>query len=185
MGDITAEAPEEFEMGDIQKNLAAASLGVNLAVALLKKGSDDRGMWEHFWAGPCVQSLKEEINKADEVMKAGGVSKLARIQMWAKKAMEAGCGNCGELAAVAFWQLLILGYFPLDLCYIGEPKPTHNLVLIGRNEGSVKDFSTWGPETAVCDPWTRRSYEGKDWPWPKVAPVGVFYRQPGRWRGEM
>jgi hypothetical protein len=89
MGDITAEAPEEFEMGGINTNLAAARLGVSLAVAFLSKGSDDKGFLECLRAGPCVKSLRKDIKKVDEEMKAAGASKLARIQMWANKAMDA------------------------------------------------------------------------------------------------
>jgi hypothetical protein len=145
----------------LEFNLIAADMAVRATVELLHIGPDNRphhSFLRTLRAAMCVPDLKEDIKKQDEVIKAAGAGKLERIMMWAAKARSAGCGNCGEHAAVAFMELLLRSCYPLDLVYIHGGD--HNFVLIGREDGSsIEDPLTWGPETVVCDPYWGESYE--------------------------
>lgn len=63
-----------------------------------------------------------------------------------------GCGNCGENSILAFIYLYDLGVRPLDRMGVDKD---HAFVVIGRADGDVNDFKSWGPAAAVCDPWAQ------------------------------
>jgi hypothetical protein len=70
---------------------------------------------------------------------------------WAK---HYGCGNCGEQSAMAFVYLRNHGIHPLDWYEVNDFQ--HAFAIIGRVSGSdPKDYSTWGDEAVVCDPWRK------------------------------
>jgi hypothetical protein len=105
----------------LEFNLISADMAVRATAELLPVGPDnraDRSFFQRKKAAWCVGPMKEDIKKQDEVMKATGAGKLERIMMWAAKARSAGCGNCGEHAAVAFMELLLHYCYPLDLVYM-------------------------------------------------------------------
>lgn len=80
------------------------------------------------------------------------------LRAWAAKAAELGCGNCGEQAAVAFMYLADRGTRPLD--YMALVKPgDHAYVVIGRSSQSrASDYTTWGEDAVVCDPWDNKAF---------------------------
>ena len=72
----------------------------------------------------------------------------------AQRATQAGCGNCGEQAAIAFVILQKRGVRPLDYVNLNNPegRAVHSFVMIGF-EGTQSDSSGWGTEAVICDPW--------------------------------
>jgi hypothetical protein len=69
-----------------------------------------------------------------------------------------GCGNCGELSAMAFVYLMDKGVLPLDWMRLQKPGD-HMFVVLGRSEGSDdKNPTTWGTAAIVCDPWKGEVY---------------------------
>jgi hypothetical protein len=74
----------------------------------------------------------------------------------ARRAVEVGCGNCGEQAAVAFMYLLGLGARPLDYMnlYNTDGAATHSFVVLDfAGDSGNGQSSGWGPSAVVCDPW--------------------------------
>jgi hypothetical protein len=70
----------------------------------------------------------------------------------AAAAKKFGCGNCGEQSAIAFVFLREQKIFPIDWMEVDGYK--HAFVIIGRAKVSNSlDFSTWGDEAVICDPW--------------------------------
>lgn len=71
----------------------------------------------------------------------------------AHRAVEVGCGNCAEQAAVAYIFLQNRGVQPLDYMLLSDNTGTgiHVFVVIGfkPDEGT----SGWGKEAVICDPW--------------------------------
>ena len=116
-------------------------------------------------------------NKWSDVAGSAGFSAecvvFERIKGWikgrsgtrqiARDAERAGCGNCGEQAAVAWtWLVDQKGIAPVDYMVNereGDYNSNHAFVVIGRKEGSdLQEPSTWGRNAAVCDPWANKCY---------------------------
>lgn len=80
--------------------------------------------------------------------------RIMNIRRMAGLAKAAGCGNCGEYAAVAFDHLMLTGcQFALE--YAGYVSPgDHAFVIVGRPAHTDPgDPSTWGANVVVCDAW--------------------------------
>ena len=82
-----------------------------------------------------------------------------------------GCGNCGEMAAVAYMYLLQRGCRPLDYMdlYVtprtrpgaaGHPRPVaiHSFVVIGFAGDADVARCGWGADAVICDPWDGGAY---------------------------
>lgn len=82
----------------------------------------------------------------------------------AAKAEAAGCGNCGEQAAIAMVYLFNnLKVVPLD--YVERTNADHAFVVIGRKANSeISDYKTWGDSCVVCDPWDYKAFSAIDIP---------------------
>ena len=106
-------------------------------------------------ADKCVyHDLRKEPDWQRINNQAGGVTSLEDIKALAKLTERYGCGNCGELTAVAFMFLYNKGVRPLDYMALSDPAD-HAFVVIGRG-GSRADDSVggnWGDAAVVCDPW--------------------------------
>jgi len=80
---------------------------------------------------------------------------------YAKAAHMYPLGNCGELAAVAFFYLLDEKLFskPVEIFQFERTNGDHHFVVIGRKHDSdPNDPAKWGEEAVICDPWSRRIY---------------------------
>jgi hypothetical protein len=86
------------------------------------------------------------------------------IREMAAKAENVGCGNCGEQAALAFMYLYEqLHSRPLD--FMARTNRDHAFVVIGRtNKSKDDDYTTWGNEAVVCDPWDLKAYAAAEIP---------------------
>ena len=88
--------------------------------------------------------------------------KQSGIPSWllqaAAKAESAGCGNCGEQAAIAFVHLSRkLKVRPLD--YMHRTNADRAFVVIGRDgKSDESDYRTWGSACVVCDPWADAAF---------------------------
>ncbi len=86
-----------------------------------------------------------------------GITLNAAIEV--RLAKERKIGNCGEKAYVALEFLKV----PAELFYIGNGD--HAIVVIGRKPNSnPKDYTTWGPDAVVCDPWAKKCYFAREIP---------------------
>ena len=112
----------------------------------------------------CVQRMRT-VTEA-QLMAAGAFYKLVSdIKTIANGALNKGCGNCGEQAAIAFMMLVEQKVEPLDYMYCAGEGDDHVFVVIGRREGSnvrKYDAQTWGPDAVVCDPWMSKAYSCKE-----------------------
>jgi hypothetical protein len=97
----------------------------------------------------CVQYLRDTT-----VCAVNFIPRLAR------RAVEVGCGNCGEQAAVAFMYLLARGARPLDyLSLLGSHgHAVHAFVVLAFCPEDDTSSSRWGPDAVICDPWEGRAY---------------------------
>jgi hypothetical protein len=104
----------------------------------------------------------------------------ATVEAWivrtAAIAESAGCGNCGEQAAVAFIYLRDRGVHPVE--YAHFVNHDHAFVVLNRSKDSDESKpSTWGNDSIVCDPWKGRAYKAAElnvvWP---GATVEVMFR---------
>jgi hypothetical protein len=112
----------------------------------------------------CLIDLRKAMDDFDKKVasQSGRDVQATDIHNRAALAASAGCGNCGEQAAIAFSYLeLSRNARPLD--YVGPAGSTrivssgnidHAFVVIGRVKGSDPlDQKTWGVDAVVCDPW--------------------------------
>jgi hypothetical protein len=98
------------------------------------------------------------------------------IRGTAAKARDLGCGNCGEQAAVAFVYLKDAGVRPLDYMVYKEPGD-HAFVVIGRAANSVEsDYTTWGDDAVVCDPWGGNAFPAAEIPANLYVGLGLKLR---------
>lgn len=101
------------------------------------------------WSRTCVAGIRKNPYTGDTIF-----SKLRTI---AHRASEAGCGNCGEQAAIAFIWLYDKKVGPLD--YMSRTNADHAFVVVGRIGSSpLDDPSKWGDNCYVCDPWDEEAY---------------------------
>lgn len=90
----------------------------------------------------------------DATAKHGDTAALDRIRNMASVARFAGCGNCGEQAAVAFMWLLKKKVAPIE--YMQRTTVDHAFVVIGRSAGGPPE--NWGEACVICDPWDENAY---------------------------
>lgn len=91
----------------------------------------------------CVQSVRDSM-----------VSTTYWIPHLAQRAIQVGCGNCGEQAAVAYVFLQQRGVLPLDYMNLYDPQggAVHSFVVI-EFAGADDSSSGWGESAVICDPW--------------------------------
>lgn len=104
-------------------------------------------------ASICVDNLR-----ADKKHNTGGPE-------WVKEnadmARERKCGNCGEMASLAFDCLQERKVSPIDI--LGIRNADHAFVVIARDAKSdLKDATTWGRNAVVCDAWEKKWYPARD-----------------------
>lgn len=95
---------------------------------------------------------------------SGSVQNPTNMQMIrgnADRAIRFGCGNCDEHASLAFTFLERVGIRPIDYMVL----PNHAFVVIGRPASSdPTDYTTWGNEAVICDPWDHKVFPAADIP---------------------
>jgi hypothetical protein len=77
-----------------------------------------------------------------------------RIPIDAALGKEFRNGTCETQASIAFEFLRSLGTRPID--FMTNNNDTHAFLLIGRT-GAATNWSDWGAEAVVCDPWLNES----------------------------
>ena len=86
---------------------------------------------------------------------------LIMIQLVYFHAMLYQAGNCGEQSTIALLYLKELGVSNLDLVFLDNGD--HAFVVIGRDPHSdINDFTTWGENAVICDPWGQRYFPASD-----------------------
>src|SRR5262245_46649636 len=93
----------------------------------------------------------------------------------ARRAVETGCGNCGEQAAVAFMYLLGVGARPLDYMNLDNADgiAIHSFVVIDFCCEGDGMSCNWGPSAVICDPWD----DGQAYPaWQISQHMSLFRR---------
>jgi hypothetical protein len=142
-------------MAGLNDNLRAAEKAISYVKAMLPLGAS---------------------NVAEDVLLSGGGSSACMLRLrgsypdditfgqqtddWiarvADAAEYAGCGNCAEQCAVAI-EFLLLPTTRIDSLDFMGFDPTffdHQFLVIGRESDSiVTNISSWGLQTAICDPW--------------------------------
>jgi hypothetical protein len=146
----------------LQANLAHARLAVIYVMAQMKVGAANK-----------ARDLARSIGGSVLCVMASrsvniGMTRQDPIPKWIREraavAERAECGNCGEQAAIAFMFLHEhLRARPLD--YMARTNRDHAFVVVGRIRHSrAGDYTTWGTDAAVCDPWDNKSYAATDIP---------------------
>lgn len=130
------------------KNLASAKQAVIYVDLRMTIGASNK------WAS---------TDEAQQCVRRIRRSAYLSLQDMARKAEAAGCGNCGEQAAIAFMYLRRKGIRPLDYMSLKRPGD-HAFVVIGRKKKSqATNPKSWGGLAAVCDPWMRKQYYGSQY----------------------
>ncbi|NBC31224.1 MAG: hypothetical protein GVY13_00960 [Alphaproteobacteria bacterium] len=116
---------------------------------------DDRKEAERSWNRSFLSHYKAGTNEA-EIRRRSPKDFWNRRYMIMKyqmeKAIQHGCGNCGELSSTAFFYLYDKPARPIEKMHIKGGD--HAFVVIGRKTGSRDhDPGSWGPDAAICDPW--------------------------------
>lgn len=78
---------------------------------------------------------------------------IRQMRKVANQAASKGCGNCGEFAVTAFMRLYDKSVRPID--WVSLQGADHSFVIIGRADGDINDYDTWGDAAAICDPWAQ------------------------------
>ena len=106
-------------------------LDVDQARALSERAFDaaDRCVYHGLRQEPDWQRINGQM---------GGVGSLEDIKALAKLTERYGCGNCGELTALAFMFLFNKGIRPLDFMALSDPAD-HAFVVIGRGGSRADD----------------------------------------------
>jgi hypothetical protein len=159
-------------------NLTFATKAVDYVKSKMTVGASNKVMdvvSTGFGSALCVMAMRgvqdeAEWEPAREDQIPGWLVRVAAI------AESAGCGNCGEQAALAFVHL----YRELKVRPVHMMSRTggvdHAFVVIGRAAGSKDgDYKTWGDAAVVCDPWHGKAYAARDIPKEayKPEPFGV------------
>ena len=102
---------------------------------------------------PQYNGMKEaEIRKVSE--RDFWIRRYIFLQYQMKKAIQYGCGNCGELTATTLLHLIYHYRNTRPVEYMHHIGGDHAFVVIGRKGNSTAaDPSTWGAAAAICDPW--------------------------------
>jgi hypothetical protein len=96
----------------------------------------------------CVISLRSQWKKVKPKSSDG----LATIRQLARLARAKGCGNCEDMASVAFDYCYTMGARPLELMNLVGT--SHAFVCIGRSgKSELGKPRTWGADSYICDPW--------------------------------
>jgi hypothetical protein len=132
----------EVSMGGLSSNLQWAKRACAYVKRNLPRGAGNRPDGSSD-AAACVLWVRENTVCAEDF-----------IPHLAERAIQNGCGNCGEQAAVAFVYLKRQGVRPLDYMNLNNPqgRAIHSFVTIGF-VGQGEESSGWGPHAVVCDPW--------------------------------
>ena len=129
-------------MGGLASNLQRAKAACAHVKRKLPRGAGNRPDGSSD-AEACVLWVRENM-----------VSAKDWVPHLASRAVQYGCGNCGEQAALAFMYLKQQGVRPLDYMNLYDPegKAIHSFVAI-EFEGEGEESSGWGTHAVICDPW--------------------------------
>jgi hypothetical protein len=137
----------------LKNNLKWAQLAVDYAIKMTPVGSSNKfGDVAYSLGGSvgCVIGMRLEL----AVFGKNSGKRLEYIRERAEKAKRTHCGNCGELSALAFIFLYDNGVRPIDVMEIANGD--HNFVVVGRQKTrDISDPKTWGPRSAISDPWKK------------------------------
>jgi hypothetical protein len=134
-------------------NLSVAKLAVQHVQQAMTVGASNkvmdvlRSMFGPESSTACVRRIRQTEPTGD--------TNILKIRSIAVRATTAGCGNCGEQAAIAFSWLYDQKYGPID--YMSRTNADHAFVVIGRT-GPLDELSKWGDNCVICDPWHGKAY---------------------------
>jgi hypothetical protein len=103
---------------------------------------------------------------------------------------ESGQGNCGEMSCAATVECARQGLHPVEQFCLRDRSADgdHGICIVGRDLSSdCNDFTTWGPEAVVVDPWSQQCYpaselgDPKNMPCKKRNPPQLAWRMATRW----
>ena len=152
-------------------NLTLARRAIDYVGSVLHLGASNKA-WDLISSGG-RSALCVLASRSVSVSVTDGVIPDYVLEM-AVKAQSAGCGNCGEQAAIAFVHLYReLSARPID--FMSRTHADHAFVVLGRPRGSqVQNYRSWGPGAVVCDPWDRQVYPANEIPM-KMHGGGSFH----------
>ncbi len=160
-------------MGTLQENLAAAADAVRHANAVMWRGASNRPEGPFQWgrATACMfpsrvlgQTTARQDAAETHARRTG--DQLPQILALGEAAERRACGNCGEMAAVAFRRLYQRQVTPID--YLIGTNFDHSFVVVGRAvqpgmpERQQMDPANWGPVAVVCDAHARAAYPASE-----------------------
>ncbi|MFO1351574.1 MAG: hypothetical protein U1F68_13260 [Gammaproteobacteria bacterium] len=130
-------------MSGLNLNLQMAQEAIGFVQRNLPRGAGNRPDGSPD-AAACVTFLRSTMLSTDNF-----------IPHLARRALQNGCGNCGEQAAVAYMFLLQRGCQPLDYMNLYNPggQAVHSFVVVDFAASGEGQSSTWGKDAVVCDPW--------------------------------
>ncbi|WP_435235035.1 hypothetical protein ACR30L_14905 [Psychromonas sp. PT13] len=136
------------------RNLGIAQQAITYVESKMTIGADNK--WSDKFAslfaaetsGSCVARIRKSPYPSP---------RLEQLREMARRALIAGCGNCGEQAAIAFFWLHDRKVAPLE--YMTRTNADHAFVVIGRKLDSSFDKPLeWGENCIICDPWAGKVY---------------------------
>lgn len=131
-------------MGDVTSNLRYARDAITYVQKKLYRGAANQSDSTEDGKA-CVDYIRGSYLSANPSVK---------IPYVAQQAEAAGCGNCGEQAAVAFVYLNRRGINPLTYMNLldGTGVAIHSFVVIGT-DFTDGEASGWGDDAVICDAW--------------------------------
>lgn len=147
----------------LEQNLADALEAVRFVKSKMRLGARNQigDLWRSRGGSiDCISDMRSDIETYAGTLKghfaesqSAAHERLAEFT--AAAAVQYGCGNCDEQAALAFIFLRDKGVFPIDwvdmLGLAGGKLGGHSFVVIGRVKKAIKP-ADWGPTAVVCDP---------------------------------
>jgi hypothetical protein len=160
-------------MATLQENLAAAQDAVSYANARMWRGASNRPEGARQWirASACMfptRVLRQTTAAQDAADEHAlqTLDQLPQILALGEAAEQRACGNCGEMAAVAFRRLFMRRVEPID--YLFGTNFDHSFVVVGRTAvpgmpgRQQMEPANWGPVAVVCDPHQRAAYPASE-----------------------
>jgi hypothetical protein len=111
------------------------------------------------YANICLVAMRG-IRKA--AVNAGAApTQLDRALLKGLSGLQTGCGNCGEMAGLAFAFLYMNKVFPAEIMVCGDRDHAF-CVLNRRGDTDPADPDQWNDESVCIDPWQKILSRGRD-----------------------
>jgi hypothetical protein len=154
--------------GDLMKEtFSTIQYSVNyLARSDIKQQAKKQGIELNSFVGPTMEAyfcLADGRRLASKHYHKKQGSLFDYLHIVARIAKRTRIGNCGEMAALTFFNGLKKGLWIVTMDYVSIVNGDHSFVVIGRDKNSdPTDYRSWGANAVVLDAWEGKIFKGSE-----------------------